>query len=126
MSIKAWVYIAFIWVILNALLPILFRSFERIYQPQIDFLVSGLVSIFRWVVLRLLQLILIVVLLPSIVLVKVLEHIYPKIFSIQYFSDLRVGMRGLFSKDFWDLMVKGYKEYKELKKVKREKHDKVV
>ena len=121
MSIKAWVYIVFIWVILNALLPILFRSVERIYQPQIDFLVKGLVSILRWVVLRLLQIILIGVCLPSIVSVPVLEHIYPKIFSIKYFSDMRIGMRSLFRKDFWDLMAKAYKEYKELKKTETKK-----
>ena len=117
MSVMTILYIIIIWIGLNAIVPLIINSIERLYQPQIDALVKGLVTVMKWAAIRLLQGFLIVFCLPTIGLVLLFERIYPKVFENRYAADTRYGMRLLFTKDWWNEIIGGIRKYREMKKV---------
>ena len=128
MSIKTLIYIGVVWLFLNAIIPILFRSLERIYQRQIDLFVKGFVSILRLSILILMQGFLILLYLPTIILGTFFIWLLPEIFSKEALEKKRkegkkisrfivvIGdsfhlIRILLRRDFWDIALPEIKLY---------------
>jgi hypothetical protein len=90
---KQLISIASGWLLLNAILPIVFRSFESLYQKQIGSFASKSLSYLKRFSLKLCQLLLIIIFLPNIAIKTLLEKACPKVFdiaSMEYF-DLRTN-----------------------------------
>ena len=115
MNIKQLIYIALGWLLLNALLPIVFRSFERLYQKQIDFLVRKSLSYLKRLSFKICQLILISVFLPNIILKTILEKAYPKVFDITSMEYFRLGTNAILDKEFPENFIRAYRMSKERK-----------
>ncbi len=64
-----------LWIGINALVPLVINSLERLYQPHIDRFVSRTISAISSVAIRLLQLVLIVIMAPTIAILAILERV---------------------------------------------------
>ena len=87
-------------------------SIERIYKVKIDFLVRGITSLLKWIMLGVLQIILLIWCLPTIVLIVLLERTFPKIFTYKSWASVQHSMNLLVARDFWATMAKEYADYK--------------
>jgi hypothetical protein len=108
MSAESFLLIGIIWVAANAFFPLILNSIERRYEKQIDSLVRGMVSVSWSVMVRFIQLVLVLLRLPSFVLVVILEQIYPRAFTLRYLSDIRVAKQATLSKDFPKIYVTAF------------------
>ena len=116
MTTKSLFYVFIAWLLLNAIFPMFLSSIERIYKVKIDFLVRGITSLLKWIMLGVLQIILIIWCLPTIVLMVLLERIFPKIFTYRFWASVQHSMNLLVTKDFWATMAKEYADHKKGKK----------
>lgn len=73
------IYIIIVYLLLNVFLPILFRSIERTYQFQIDWLVKGLVAATGRTFVSMLQWLLAVFFIPAIAIGLLLHLFCPKV-----------------------------------------------
>jgi hypothetical protein len=99
---------------MNAIFPLILNSLERLYQPKIDGMVKGLAHLTKFLILGLLQLIVIVFFAPTILLVIMFEHIYPRIFEFERVkrSGIKQTMHTVMSKEFWSTMGRGFRIWK--------------
>jgi len=119
MSLQAIVWIALAWIGANAILPIFLNSIERQYQLQIDTIVMGSLGGFKWLLLRLFQLFLIILMLPSLVLLIFLEKVAPSLCQRkQYLRDLTAAKRATFEPNFPRILVGSFRAYAKYKKLK--------
>ena len=112
MTTKSLFYVFIAWLLLNAIFPMFLSSIERIYKVKIDFLVRGITSLLKWIMLGVLQIILIIWCLPTIVLMILLERTFPKIFTYKSWASVQHSMNLLVTRDFWTTMAKEYADYK--------------
>lgn len=75
MNPKTLIVAALVWVAINAVVPLLVNSIERLFQQRIDRFVGGLVSAVALAAIRLLQGVLIVVTAPTIASLAILERV---------------------------------------------------
>lgn len=115
MTIKSLFYVFIAWLLLNAIFPMFLNSIERLYQIKIDFIVRGITSLLKRIMLGVLQIILIIWCLPTIVLMKILERTFPKIFTYKFWATVQHSMNPLVTRDFWATMAKEYADYKNRK-----------
>jgi len=100
-------------------LPIFLNSIERQYQPQIDALVKGSLGGSKWVLLRLLQIFLIVLMLPSFILLIFLKRVAPSLCQRkQYLIDLAAAKHATLEKNFPSILVGSFRALAGYKKVK--------
>lgn len=103
---KTLIVAGIIWIVLNAVMPLLINSLERLYQRKIDRLVARLVDGVAAMAIRVLQLVLIIVTAPTIVTLALLERIVGRrqIERIRnksrWFNDTWVAMSLLMRWDF--------------------------
>jgi hypothetical protein len=94
------------WIVLSALFPLFFNSVERLYQKEIDRVVSGALTFGVAVLWRVLQLIVIVIMLPTIVLVTALEitlgtrRVEALCNSSRFTADLPAGVKAVLGRNF--------------------------
>ena len=62
-----------VWIFLSALFPLLLNAVERLYQREIDQVVERALSFGMAALLRILQLLFILIMLPTITLVTIFE-----------------------------------------------------
>ena len=116
MTTKSLFYVFIAWLLLNAIFPMFLNSIERLYKVKIDFIARGITSLLKRIILGVLQIILIIWCLPTIVLMVLLERIFPKIFTYRFWASVQHSMNLLVTKDFWATMSKEYADHKKGKK----------
>ena len=84
MKIETIIYIVIGWIFLNALIPLLINSFERLYQSQIDLLVKGLISTVKFIFWKLIHFLLFILFIPTIAVVKITERVYPQLLKTDF------------------------------------------
>ena len=100
MGTESILLIIILWIAANGLFPLLLNSIERQYEKQIDSLARGVVSVLWWLVLRIVQLILVLVMLPSFLLITTVERIYPRALAMRYLADIHLTRRATLERDF--------------------------
>jgi hypothetical protein len=103
MNLKIIIWIAIVWIFLNALFPLLLNSIERLYQPQIDATVGRMVRGARFIFITFFQAILIIYFAPLLLLDVMIGHIYPKFFEFEAIKRTRIRpfLHVLVSRRFW-------------------------
>ncbi len=118
MNTKVIVYIVLTWLCLNVVVPLFVNSIDRLYKKRIDSLVQGsasltrrlfffLVRILLFVVLCTLQILFIILMLPTILWVPIAERFFPKIFEIEilgvkgYADQQRYVAKLVLKPEFW-------------------------
>ena len=120
MDAKTLVYIVVAWLALNVIVPLFVNSIERMYKKRIDSFVQSSMSLFRrfffflvkillTVVLTILQILFIIIMLPTILWVPVAERFFPKIFtleilSVRAFEDQRHVAKLVLKLNFWEIV----------------------
>jgi hypothetical protein len=114
MTTSTLIWVIGIWLFFNAVFPLLLNSFERLYQPQIDTGVRWLIRSMWIMFLALLQILLVAFLAPNILLIGLLERIYPRFFEIKWVKETYVypTMHLLMTKQFWPTLATGFREWK--------------
>ena len=121
MNTEVIVYIVLTWLSLNVVVPLFVNSIDRLYKKRIDSLVQGsasltrrlfffLVRILLFLVLCTLQILFIILMLPTILWVPIAERFFPKIFEIEFFgvkgyADQRYVAKLVLKPEFWGVMV---------------------
>jgi O-antigen ligase len=101
MDTSSLLWIAGIWLIANAVFPLFLSSLERQYQPQIDSIVRSSINRSRRFIVRVFQLMLIVVMLPSFLIVTVAAKLAPQLVRTNaYLRDILLARNATFERDF--------------------------
>lgn len=106
MSFQQVILAILAWIVLSALFPLFFNSVERLYQKEIDQMVSSALTFGVAVLWRVLQLISIVIMLPTIVLVTALEitlgarGVESLCNSSQFTADIPAGVKAVLGRNF--------------------------
>ena len=103
MSQNTLIWLIIIWLLSNALFPLILNSLERLYENKIDFIVERSLKGLSWVFLCVIQMILICYFSPLILILALLERIYPKILEKKFIknSGITSTMQLLLTKNFW-------------------------
>lgn len=117
MSVQQVLLVILAWVVLSALFPLLLNSVERLYQKEIDRLVSGALTFGVAVLWRILQLIVIVIMLPTILLVTALEitlgtqRVEALCNSSRFTADIPAGVKAVLGRNFPNVIRVGLSHF---------------
>ena len=120
-DIKTIIYIMMVWSAMNIILPLFVNSIGRLYEKQIDSLVKSLVSLGKgWlfffvkilitIVLTALQILLVVIMLPTMLWVPFAERFLPTLFTFEIFNtkpfeDQRYIAKLAIKRNFWEIVI---------------------
>ncbi len=107
------------WLATNMLLPIFLRSLERVYQTQIDSVIKSGCRLTKVVMLSLLQGILIIYFAPSILIIGVVERVYPRFFELPVIkrSSVYSSLHLLFTRRFWMVLAEDFRNTVKIRKL---------
>jgi hypothetical protein len=105
------------WLFLNAIIPLIINSLERLYQPSIDAAVRSSLSYARTVFLALVQLLLIVLYAPTIVILGVIERLCPRLLETELVkqSDIYHSTSLVLKRAFWPTIAEELREWRQFK-----------
>ena len=92
MTTRQFVLILVVWLAANTIYPLFLNLLERLYQDRIDRFTQGAVRFGVRITAFSVQLMLFVIVLPSILLVFVTEKTLPSLYRHKYFADMRYAM----------------------------------
>ena len=116
MEIRYLLYIVIVWIAANAVFPLILNSVERLYQRQIDRTVAGTIRAAESFILTVIRVFLIILMLPTILVVKVFEKTFPRVFRIRYFAEIRYSANLLFERKLWDAIARDFQRHRKRKK----------
>ncbi len=97
------------WLVLNAIIPLLLGSFERLFQDKIDAFVKKSLGAVMALFLGLIQIFLITFFAPNIFLIAIIERVWPAFFKNKHIEESGIysAMHAILKKDFWSKLKRG-------------------
>lgn len=92
MTTRQLILIVIVWLVANAIYPLLLNSLERLYQNRIDRFTQGVVRFGIAAAILCINVILFVILLPSILLVFATEKTLPSLYKHKFFEDMQYAI----------------------------------
>lgn len=81
MTTETLIWVLVIWLLSNAIFPLVLNSLERLYQDKIDVAVGRSLRGLRWLLLAACQVVLIAYFAPLILILAVVERLCPAVLT---------------------------------------------
>jgi hypothetical protein len=124
MTKNTLIWVLVIWMLSNAIFPLVLKSIERLYQNEIDGAVDRGLRGLRWLILAACQVVLIAYFAPLILILALIERIYPSILKIKFieWTEIYPGMHLLLTTRFWSTLASSFRQKLRKNKTGEEKN----